>query len=56
MEHTDHQFAEIRLSRAFAVEFEKFWRENPQVIPPEVLKAYMLLKQEYEWQINRNLS
>lgn len=49
-------FTEMRLSRAFAVEFDKFWQENPQLIPPELLKSYMLLKQEYERQMARELS
>lgn len=39
---------EVKLSRAFALEFDKFWRENPEAIPPELLKAYMLLKQKYQ--------
>lgn len=43
---------EIRLSRAFAVEFDKFWQENPKLIPSELLKTYILLKQEYENQIS----
>lgn len=47
---------EIRLSRAFAVEFEKFWQENPEKVPPELLKTYMLLKQHYEYCINKELS
>ena len=49
-------FAELRLSRAFAVEFDKFWQENPTLIPADLLKAYMLLKQEYESQMARELS
>lgn len=47
---------EIRLSRAFAVEFDKFWRENPKLVPADLLKSYMLLKQHYEEQIERELS
>ena len=47
---------EMRLSRAFAVEFDKFWKENPEKVPPELLKAYMLLKQHYDYCIERNLS
>ena len=43
---------EIRLSRVFSIEFDKFWQENPKLIPSELLKAYMLLKQEYENQIS----
>ena len=49
-------FTELRLCRAFACEFDKFWRENPTLIPPELLKAYMLLKQEYEMQMAKELS
>lgn len=53
---SEEMFKEMRYSRAFACEFDKFWRENPTLIPPELLKAYMLLKQEYERQITRELS
>ena len=56
MEHIDHQFAEIRLSRAFAVEFEKFAIDNPKLIPSNLMEAYSKLKTEYEFQISRNLS
>jgi hypothetical protein len=56
MIHTDNYFAEIRLSRAFAVEFEKFAIDNPKLIPSNLMEAYSKLKKEYEFQINRNLS
>jgi hypothetical protein len=49
-------FQELRLSRAFSIEFEKFWQENPTLIPADLLKAYMLLKQQYELEINGNIS
>ena len=47
---------EVRLSRAFAVEFDKFWKEHPEQIPPELMKAYMLLKQHYDYCMNKELS
>ena len=49
-------FIEVRLSREFANEFEKFWKENPEKVTPELLKTYMLLKQHYEYCINKELS
>lgn len=47
---------EIRLSRAFACEFENFWRDNPEKVTPELLKAYMLLKQHYEYEMSKEMS
>ena len=47
---------ELRLGRAFAVEFDKFWKQNPEKVPPELLKAYMLLKQHYDYCISKELS
>ena len=52
----DEFIMEMRLSRAFAVEFDKFWRENPEKVTPELLKAYMLLKQHYDYCMSRNLT
>lgn len=52
----DSFFKEMRLSRAFSVEFDKFWKQNPELIPPDLLKAYILLKQEYDIQMARELS
>jgi hypothetical protein len=49
-------FVEMRLSRAFAREFDKFWQENPKLIPSELLQSYMLLKQHYEYEISKELS
>ncbi len=49
-------FKEMRLSREFACEFEKFWKENPKLIPSDLLKAYMLLKQHYEVEMSKELS
>jgi hypothetical protein len=49
-------FREMRLSRAFACEFDKFWKENPKLIPSELLQAYMLLKQHYEFEMSKELS
>ena len=52
----DDLITEVRLGRAFACEFEEFWKKNPETIPPELLKAYMLLKQHYEFCMSRELS
>ena len=49
-------FIEMKLSRAFACEFENFWRENPEKVTPELLKAYMMLKQHYQLEMEKNLS
>jgi hypothetical protein len=52
----DYHFQELRLSRAFAVEFEKFAAENLKLIPSNVMEAYLKLKEQYDYEINRNLS
>ena len=52
----DDLLLEVKFSRAFAVEFEKFWRENPEKVTPELLKTYMMLKQHYEYCMNKELS
>lgn len=49
-------FLEMRLSRAFACEFEKFLNENPKLIPTDLLDAYMKLKKYYEVEMEKNLS
>ena len=48
----DYHFQELRLSRAFAVEFEKWAMENPKLIPTNVMESYMKLKQQYEIEIS----
>jgi hypothetical protein len=52
----DDLLLEVKFSRAFAVEFDKFWRENPEKVTPELLKAYMLLKQHYDNCMSKELS
>ena len=52
----DDLLLEVKFSRAFACEFEKFWRENPEKVTPELLKTYMMLKQHYEYCMNKELS
>jgi hypothetical protein len=51
LEH--YYYEEIRLSREFANEFDKFWRENSKLIPSNLIKQYMLLKQHYEREIEQ---
>lgn len=53
---TNDYFKEMRLSRAFACEFEKFLLENPKLVPGDLLNAYTLLKQHYEYEMSRELS
>lgn len=48
-----YYYEEIRLSRQFANEFDKFWRENSKLIPSDLIKQYMLLKQHYEQEIEQ---
>lgn len=48
-----YHYEEIRLSREFANEFDKFWKENSKLIPSVLIKQYMLLKQHYELQIEQ---
>lgn len=49
-------FLEMRLSRAFACEFDKFLNENPKLIPTDLLNAYMQLKKHYEVEMAKELS
>jgi len=39
--------------RQFANEFDKFWRENSKLLPSDLIKQYMLLKQHYEQEIEQ---
>lgn len=52
----DYILTEIRLSRNFACEFEKFMLENPKLVPAELLESYIVLKKHYEDCMNRELS
>jgi len=47
---------EMKLSRAFACEFEKFCTENRKLIPSDLFEAYMSLKQHYQNEIEKNIS
>lgn len=49
-------FKELRLSRAFMCEFEEFLLENPKLVPENLLNAYTVLKQHYDYEMNRELS
>lgn len=52
----DDIIIEIRLSRAFACEFQKFWQENPDLVSKELVAEYLKLKQHYDYCINKELS
>jgi hypothetical protein len=51
-------FTEMRLSRAFAREFDQFIKSQHMVIPlpEELLEAYRKLKEHYEYEMEKNLS
>jgi len=49
-------FTEMRLSRAFACEFDKFLNENPKLVPTELRETYLKLKQHYEFEMSKELS
>ena len=49
-------YIEMRLSRAFACEFDKFINENPKLVPTELREAYLKLKQHYEYEMSKELS
>jgi hypothetical protein len=52
----DYILEEMRLSRAFACQFEKFWRENPDKVTKELLTVYLQLKKHYDDCISKELS
>ena len=55
----EEYFEEMRLSRAFACEFEEYLKSlsiNVTPLPPELLEAYQKLKQHYEMEMARELS
>ena len=50
---------EMRLSRAFANEFDKYLQSlafNITPLPPELLEAYNKLKAHYQFEMDRELS
>ena len=51
-------FTEMRLSRAFAREFDNFIKSQHVVtqLPPGLLEAYRNLKQHYELEMSKELS
>ena len=49
-------FTEMRLSRAFACEFDKFLNENPKLVPTELREAYRKLKEHYDYEMSKELS
>jgi hypothetical protein len=52
----EEYFKELRLSRAFACEFEKFIGENPKLVPTELVESYTKLKEHYQFEMDSNIS